>query len=103
MRTKAKRKLLPEVTILTIKYRMGLGVPLNTAVKILCPHISNVVAIRLVKWHTDMEAALAVEDFETYDVMDKSMFPKWLPHDQPDDACYVGTFPHGYWENSNVS
>ena len=100
IRTSAKRKLLKEGDILLIKYRVDLGVPLNSAVKILHPHMSNVATIKLVKWHTEMETALSIEDFILYDCIYKSLFPWWVneDHEQPDEACYIGQFPYGYWE-----
>lgn len=98
MRTSAKRKLIPEADILQIKHRVKLGVPLNTAVRLLVPDMSNVAAIKLVNWHTEMEDALSDDDFVLYDMMNKSLFPSWLPNPQPDEACYVGQFPYGYWE-----
>lgn len=100
IRTSAKRKLLTEADILTIKYRVELGVPLNSAVNILQPDMSNVATIKLVRWHTEMEAALAKEDFMLYETMKNSLFPAWLPDPQPDSACYIGQFPYGYWEES---
>ena len=101
MRTCAKRKLVLEADILLIKYRVELGVPLNTAVKILIPDLSNVAAIKLVNWHTEMEEALTEEDFVLHDTIHNSLFPYWLPEYQPDEACYVGQFPYGYWETTN--
>ncbi len=98
MRTSAKRKLIPEASILLIEYRVGLGVPLNTAVKILVPDLSNVAVIKLVNWHKEMEEALIEEDFVLHDAMHNSLFPYWLPNEQPYKACYVGQFPYGYWE-----
>ena len=98
MRTSAKRKLIPEVDILLIKYRVDLGVPLNTAVKILVPDLSNVAAIKLVNWHAEMEEALIEEDWVLHDCINNSLFPAWLPNEQPDEACYIGQFPYGYWE-----
>ena len=98
MRTSAKRKLIPEADILLIKQRVELGVPLNAAVKILVPDISNVAVIKLVNWHTEMEEALVDDDFVLYDSISNSLFPPWLPAPQPDEACYVGQFPYGYWE-----
>jgi len=78
-------------------YRVELGVPLNTACRLLQPDISNVVVIRLYNWHTQLEKALDKEDFELHDTMQKSLFPSWLPNEQPDEACYNGEFPYGYW------
>ena len=101
MRTSAKRKLILEADILMIKYRVELGVPLNTAVKILVPDLSNVAVIKLVNWHVEMEEALIEEDFVLYDMMHNSLFPAWLPNEQPCKACYVGQFPYGYWETNN--
>ncbi len=101
MKTSAKRKLILEADILLIKYRVDLGVPLNTAVKILVPDLSNVAAIKLVGWHIEMEEALIEEDFVLHDTIHNSLFPSWLPEPQPDEACYVGQFPYGYWENNN--
>ena len=97
-RTSAKRKLVSESNILLIKNRVTLGVPLNVAVKIIIPDISNVAVIKLVNWYNEMEAALEEEDFFLFDTMHKSMFPSWVKEEQPDDACYVGPFPYGYWE-----
>ena len=97
MKTSATRKLLPEADILMIKYRVELGVPLNTACRLLHPDISNVVVIRLVNWHTELEKCLAEEDFVLHDSMRNSLYPSWLPHEQPDEACYNGEFPYGYW------
>lgn len=99
MRTSAKRKLIPESDILLIKYRVGLGVPLNTAVKIIVPDMSNVAVIKLVNWHKEMEEALVVDDFLLHDTIKNSMFPPWLPDEQPDMAVYNGQFPYGYWED----
>jgi hypothetical protein len=101
MKTKAKRKLIREADILEIKQRVELGVPLNTAVKLLVPDISNVAVIKLVNWHTEMQEALEEEDYVLHDCMHNSLFPSWLPEPQPDNACYVGQFPYGYWENIN--
>jgi len=98
MRTSAKRKLILEADILLIKYRVDLGVPLNTAVKILVPDLSNVAVIKLVNWHKEMEEALLEDDFVLHDTIKNSMFPHWLPGYQPDNVCYVGQFPYGYWE-----
>lgn len=98
MKTSATRKLLPEADILIIKQRVELGVPLNAACRLLHPGISNVVVIRLVSWHTEMEQALIKEDFVLYDSIHNSMFPLWLPEEQPNEACYYGEFPYGYWE-----
>lgn len=98
MRTSAKRKLLPEADIIILKTRVELGVPLNTACRILHPNISNVVVIRLVNWHTELQAYLAEEDFIMYDVIHNSLYPPWLPKEQPNAVCYNGEFPHGYWE-----
>jgi len=103
MRTSAKRKLIPEADILLIKYRVELGVPLNTAVKILVPDLSNVAVIKLVQWHKEMEDALIDDDFVLHDTINNSLFPPWLPELQPDEACYIGQFPYGYWEPYNVS
>jgi len=97
MKTSATRKLLTEADIIILKHRVDLGVPLNRACKLLHPDISNVVVIRLVNWHTELQECLKTEDFEKYDDMYNSMFPPWLPHDQPDEACYNGEFPYGYW------
>ena len=96
MRTSAKRKLIPEADILLIKQRVDLGVPLNTAVRLLVPDISNVAVIKLVNWHTEMLEALQEEDFVLHDSISNSLFPSWLPEPQPDIACYVGQFPYGY-------
>ena len=101
MRTSAKRKLIPEADILLINYRVDLGVPLNTAVTLLVPDLSNVAAIKLVNWYAEMEEALTLEDFVLHDAMHNSMFPAWLPEPQPDEACYVGQFPYGYWDTNN--
>ncbi len=101
MRTSAKRKLILEADILLIKYRVGLGVPLNAAVKILVPDLSNVAVIKLVNWHAEGELALIDEDFVLYDTIHNSLFPCWLPDEQPDEACYVGQFPYGYWDINN--
>ncbi len=101
VRTSAKRKLLPEVDIIILKARVELGVPLNTACRILHPDISNVVVIRLVNWHTELQACLAEEDFELHDSMNNSLYPPWLPREQPDAVCYNGEFPYGYWEIKN--
>jgi len=95
-RTCAKRKLLSEANLLQIKQRVDLGVPLNTAVRMLAPNISNVAAIKLYNWYNTLNKALQDEDFELYDSMHKSMFPNW--DDQPDGACYIGQFPFGHWE-----
>lgn len=102
MRTSAKRKLIPEADILLIKHRVELGVPLNTAVKMLVPDLSNVAAIKLVNWHTEMEHALFDEDYVLHDAIHNSLFPSWLPQSQPDEACYVGQFPYGYWEMNSA-
>lgn len=99
MRTSAKRKLIPESDIIQVKQRVELGVPLNTAVRMLIPGLSNVAAIKLVNWHTEMEQALEEDDFFQYDIIKSSLFPPWLPNPQPDDVTYVGHFPYGYWEN----
>ena len=101
MKTSATRKLLPEADILILKYRVSLGVPLNRACKILHPDVSNVVVIRLVNWHTELEKCLAADDFELHDAMSRSLFPSWLPNEQPDEACYNGEFPYGYWSIEN--
>ncbi len=101
MRTSAKRKLILEADILMIKYRVDLGVPLNTAVKILVPDLSNVAVIKLVNWHIEMEESLAEEDFVLYNCIHNSLFPCWLPNEQPNEACYIGQFPYGYWEINN--
>ncbi len=98
MRTSATRKLIPESDILLINHRVKLGVPLNAAVGILVPDLSNVAAIKLVVWYKEMTDALAEEDFVLYDSMHNSLFPSWLPNEQPDSACYFGQFPYGYWE-----
>jgi len=98
MRTSATRKLIPEADILLINHRVKLGVPLNAAVGILVPDLSNVAAIKLVVWYKEMTDALAEEDFVLYDSMHNSLFPSWLPNEQPDSACYFGQFPYGYWE-----
>ena len=63
--------------------------------------MSNVAAIKLVNWHTEMGEALLEDDFVLYDSMYNSLFPAWLPEPQPDDACYVGEFPYGYWDTNN--
>jgi len=102
MRTSAKRKLLPEADILILKQRVELGVPLNTACRLLHPDISNVVVIRLVNWHTELEVCLANNDFVLHDSMHNSLYPPWLPNEQPNTACYHGEFPYGYWEINNV-
>mgnify|MGYP006331017939 CR=1 FL=1 len=57
--------------------------------------------IKLVNWHSEMEEALAEEDFVLHDAINSSLFPPWLPNEQPDEACYIGQFPYGYWEMSN--
>lgn len=101
MRTSAKRKLIPEADIILIKQRVELGVPLNTAVKMLVPDLSNVATIKLVGWHTEMEEALLEEDFVLHDSIHNSLFPLWLPNPQPDNVVYVGQFPYGYWEQDN--
>lgn len=101
MRTSAKRTLIPETDILLVKDRVKLGVPLNTAVKILVPNLSNVTVIKLVHWHKEMEDALIDEDFVLHDTIHNSLFPSWLPEPQPSNACYVGQFPYGYWEINN--
>jgi hypothetical protein len=98
MKTSAKRKLLPEADIFILKQRVELGVPLNRACRLLHPDISNVVVIRLVNWHTELEKALAEDEFMLHDAMHNSLYPSWLPHEQPDEACYNGEFPYGYWE-----
>ena len=98
-RTSAKRKLISESDILAIKHRVSLGVPLNSAVKILHPDMSNVATIKLVKWHTEMEEALKNEDYTLYDSIHRSLFPPWVKDEQPDNACYIGQFPYGYWEH----
>jgi hypothetical protein len=98
MKTSAKRKLLPEADILILKQRVELGVPLNRACKLLHPEISNVVVIRLVNWHTELAKALGEEEFMLYDAMHNSLYPPWLPNEQPDEACYAGEFPYGQWE-----
>ena len=98
MRTSAKRKLIQEADIIEVKYRVLLGVPLNTAVTMLIQDMSNVAAIKLVNWHTEMTEALLDDDFVLYDSMYNSLFPAWLPEPQPNNACYVGEFPYGYWE-----
>ena len=101
MKTSAKRKLLTEADILTIKYRVDLGVPLNTACRLLQPDISNVVVIRLYNWYAELERCLANNDFVLHDCIHNSMFPPWLPEEQPDEATYNGEFPYGYWEMNN--
>lgn len=101
MRTSAKRKLILEADIIEVKHRVHLGVPLNAAVTLLIPELSNVAAIKLVNWHTEMGEALLEDDFVLYDSMYNSLFPAWLPEYQPDDACYVGQFPYGYWDNND--
>jgi hypothetical protein len=100
IRTSAKRKLIAEADILQIKYRVELGVPLNTAVRMLCPEMSNVAAIKLVKYHDEMEKALAEEDFLLYNTINDSLFPEWVKNheEQPDNVRYIGQFPYGYWE-----
>lgn len=98
MKTSATRKLLLEAEIIILKQRVELGVPLNRACKLLHPEISNVVVIRLVNWHTELQECLAIEDFEKYDYIHNSLYPSWLPEEQPDEACYNGEFPYGYWE-----
>ena len=98
MKTSAKRKLLPEADILMIKYRVELGVPLNVACRLLQPDISNVVVIRLINWYAKLEECLDEEDFMLHDAMHRSLFPSWLPDEQPNEACYNGEFPYGYWE-----
>ena len=101
IRTSAKRKLLAETDILLIQYRIDMGVSLNSAVKILHPEMSNVAVIKLFKWYKEMERALDREDFILHDCIHSSLFPTWVKHDevQPDDACYIGQFPYGYWEH----
>ena len=98
IRTSAKRKLVPESILLEVRYRVDLGVPLNSAVKILMSNMSNVAAIKLVKWHEEMEEALAKEDYVLFETIKASLFPEWIEEEQPDDACYIGQFPYGYWE-----
>ncbi len=102
-KTKAKRKLIVESDILLIRHRVEFGVPLNVAVRIIVPNISNVAVIKLYNWHEEMEEALSIEDFFLYDTIFNSMFPSWVPNEQPDSACYVGQFPYGYWEIDNGS
>lgn len=97
MKTSATRKLLLESDIIILKQRVSLGVPLNTACRLLHPDISNVVVIRLVNWHTELEKCLEKEDYELYDTIHNSLFPSWLPNEQPSEACYNGEFPYGYW------
>ena len=45
--------------------------------------------------------ALSEEDFVLHDCIHNSMFPPWLPEEQPDKASYSGEFPYGYWEIDN--
>ena len=103
IRTSAKRKLIPEGQLLQVKHRIELGVPLNAAVKILVPEMSNVAAIKLVKFHDVMEDALISEDFVLYDTIYNSLFPYWVKEEQeqPDSAQYIGQFPYGYWDEHN--
>lgn len=101
MKTSAKRKLLLEADILVLKHRVDLGVPLNRACKLLHPDISNVVVIRLFNWYNELEGCLQKEDYVLYDCIHNSLFPPWLPGEQPDEACYNGEFPYGYWEITN--
>ena len=100
VRTSAKRKLISEESIINIKCRVELGVPLNSAVKILHPDMSNVATIKLVRWYEEMEQALDCEDLVLYRAIYESLFPAWVKADepQPDEACYVGQFPYGHWE-----
>ena len=65
--------------------------------------MSNVAAIKLVKFHDEMQSALAQEDFLLYDTIYDSLFPIWVQksEEQPDEATYVGQFPYGYWEHNN--
>ena len=101
-RTSAKRKLICEVDLLAIKHRLDLGVTLNLAVRLIVPEISNVAAIKLCNWYTEMQLALDKDDYVLHDSMRNSLFPYWLPdkscQNQPDNATYVGQFPYGYWE-----
>ena len=100
IRTRAVRKLASESDILLVKYRIFLGVPLNAAVRLILPNMSNVSAIKLVRWHTEMEEALKQDDYVLHDVISRSLFPSWAQDDlaQPTLACYIGQFPYGFWE-----
>ena len=69
--------------------------------KAIAPDMSNVAAIKLYNWYKEMEEALNDDDFFLHDTMHNSMFPSWIPEEQPDKACYAGQFPYGYWEINN--
>lgn len=98
IKTSAKRKLVPENLLLEIQYRVSLGVPLNTAVKLILPEMSNVTALKLVKWYKESEDAFDDQDLVLFETIRASLFPPWAGQEQPDDAVYHGQFPYGYWE-----
>lgn len=97
--TRAKRKLVSEADILTVKYRIELGVLPHTACRLLLPGMSGVAAMKLVRWHTEMEEALANEDFVLFDCIYQSLFPIWVQQgeEQPSEQAYFGQFPYGHW------
>ena len=99
--TKAKRSLLPEKKLLHLKWRLEIGVKLNTALRLLEIDGAPNVYTKLVAHHNEMESALIDEDEVLFDTIRDSLFPHWIDQDQPDNAKYNGYFPYGYWSYTN--
>ena len=95
--TKAKRSLLTEKELLHLKWRLELGVKMNTALRLL--EIDGVAGVytKLIAHHTEMETALAEEDEVLFNTINDSLFPYWVDQSQPDNAQYNGFFPYGHW------
>ena len=98
--TKARRKLLPEPTILKIKWRVDNGASLNKAIQLEdLEDVCNVTVGKLVRWHTEMEESIERDDSLLYECIRDSLFPLWVLNgeEQPEEINYNGRFPYGYW------
>jgi hypothetical protein len=93
-RTKAKRLLATETQLSKLEMLLEMGVALNRAIRQEQLPGTALVYRKLLEHYTLFK--------ETNDpAIHASLFPPWLPDEQPDDAVYNGYFPLGFWSYEN--
>lgn len=103
MRTKAKRKLVPNEVLNEALLRQSYGVPITRIIADYNLDISRPLFVKLLDCYQLSQTTQLTEEERNSSIIYKSLFPDWLDSDnmqvqeQPEGWAYEGRFPWGKW------